>query len=65
MPDQAMVTQGILEKEAELDVLESHIREALSRARRAGASDAHPGIRPEAGHHDSRDGVPRRRTRAG
>jgi PmbA protein len=40
MPDQSMVTQRYLDREAELDVLESHVCEALRRARKAGASDA-------------------------
>jgi PmbA protein len=40
MPDQSMVTQRYLKREEELDVLESHVGEALRRARKAGASDA-------------------------
>jgi len=40
MSDQPMVTQPHLDREGELDVLESHVREALHRARNAGAGDA-------------------------
>jgi len=40
MSDQSMVTQPQLDREGELDVLESHVRGALRRARQAGASDA-------------------------
>jgi PmbA protein len=40
MPDQTMVTQSQLDREAELDALESHVRETLRRARKAGATDA-------------------------
>jgi len=40
MHDQSMVTQPNLDREGELDGLESHVREALRRAREAGASDA-------------------------
>lgn len=40
MPEQSMVTQRYLDREVELDVLESHVCEALHRARKAGASDA-------------------------
>jgi len=35
-----MVTQQALDREAELDALESHVRAALQHARRLGASDA-------------------------
>lgn len=40
MSDAAMVTQSTLDREAELDLLESHVRDALRLARRAGASAA-------------------------
>ncbi len=40
MPDQSMVTQSQLDREVELDALESHVREALRRARKAGATAA-------------------------
>jgi len=40
MSDAAMVTQSTLDREAELDALESHVRDALRLARRAGASAA-------------------------
>jgi PmbA protein len=40
MPDQTMVTQSQLDREAELDALELHVRETLRRARKAGATDA-------------------------
>ena len=40
MPDQTMVTQSQLDREAELDALESHVSETLRRARKAGATDA-------------------------
>jgi PmbA protein len=40
MPDQTMVTQSQLDREAELDVLESHVYEILRRARKAGATAA-------------------------
>lgn len=40
MPDQSMVTQRNLDREVELDVLESHVRKALLRARKGGASGA-------------------------
>jgi PmbA protein len=40
MPDQSMVTQQSLNREAELDSLEAHVLEALRLARKAGASDA-------------------------
>ena len=40
MPDQSMLAQHTLDRESELSVLESHIHEALDRARKAGASDA-------------------------
>ena len=39
MPDQSMVTQPHLEREVELDALETHVNEAMRRARKAGASD--------------------------
>ena len=39
-PDQTMVTQSQLDREAELDALESHVRETLRRARNAGATAA-------------------------
>ncbi len=38
MPDQSMVTQSQLDREAELNVLETHVRESLRLARKAGAS---------------------------
>jgi PmbA protein len=40
MSDAAMVAQSTLDREAELDALESHVRDALRLARRAGASAA-------------------------
>jgi PmbA protein len=40
MPDPAMVTQSVMDRDAELDALESHVREALRLARAAGASAA-------------------------
>jgi PmbA protein len=40
MPDQSMVTQQLLNRETELDMLESHVLEALRLARKAGANDA-------------------------
>ena len=40
MPDQTMVTQSQLDREAELDALESHVLETLRRARKAGATSA-------------------------
>lgn len=40
MSDRSMVPQPSLEREAELDLLESHVAEALRLARKAGASDA-------------------------
>ncbi len=40
MPEQAMVTQPQLDREAELDVLETHVQEALRLARKAGATTA-------------------------
>ena len=40
MSDQSMVTQPMLNREAELDYLEAHVSEALALARKAGASDA-------------------------
>ena len=40
MPDQIMVTQSQLDREAELDALESHVHEILHRARKAGATAA-------------------------
>jgi PmbA protein len=40
MPDPIMVTQSTLDREAELDALEEHVREALRLVRRAGAQDA-------------------------
>lgn len=40
MPDQIMVTQSQLDREAELDALESHVRETLRQARKAGATAA-------------------------
>ena len=40
MPDQSMVTQSQLDREAELDALESHVYETLRRARQAGATAA-------------------------
>ncbi|MEE8496676.1 MAG: metalloprotease PmbA [Xanthomonadales bacterium] len=39
MPDQTMVTQSQLDREAELDALESHVRETLRCARKAGATE--------------------------
>ena len=39
-PDQTMVTQSQLDREVELDALESHVHEALRRARKAGATAA-------------------------
>ena len=40
MPDQTMVTQSQLDREAELDALESTVRETLRRAHKAGATAA-------------------------
>lgn len=40
MSDDSMVTQPTLNREAELDLLEDHVREALLIARKAGARDA-------------------------
>lgn len=40
MPESIMVTQGSLDREAELDQLESHVREALRLAVAAGATEA-------------------------
>jgi len=40
MSDPTRVTQSALDREAELDVLEDHVREALRLARKAGASNA-------------------------
>jgi PmbA protein len=40
MSEQSMVTQQLLNRETELDMLESHVLEALRLARKAGASDA-------------------------
>ena len=40
MTNQSMVTQPALNREAELDLLESHVREALRLARKSGAHDA-------------------------
>ncbi len=40
MPDQTMVTQSQLDREAELDALEFHLRETLRCARKAGATEA-------------------------
>lgn len=40
MSDQTMVTQPALDREAELDLLEGHVRDALRLARKAGAGDA-------------------------
>lgn len=40
MSDAAMVTQSLMDRDAELDALESHVREALRLAHAAGASDA-------------------------
>ena len=40
MSDHSMVTQPHLDREVELDALESHVNEALRRARKSGASDA-------------------------
>ena len=40
MPDQTMVTQSRLDREAELDALESHVHRTLRRARKAGATAA-------------------------
>ena len=40
MPDQSMVTQSQLDREAELDALESHVYKTLRRAREAGATAA-------------------------
>ena len=40
MPDQTMVAQSQLDREAELDALESHVHETLRRARKAGATAA-------------------------
>ena len=39
MSDRSMVTQPYLDREVELDALESHVKEAMRRARKAGASD--------------------------
>jgi PmbA protein len=40
MTDKTMVTQAMLNREAELDLLESHVREALRLAAKAGAGQA-------------------------
>ena len=40
MPDQTMVTQSRLDREAELDALESHVHRTLRRASKAGATAA-------------------------
>jgi PmbA protein len=40
MSDHSMVTQPYLDREVELDALELHVKEAMRRARKAGASDA-------------------------
>lgn len=40
MPDQTMVTQSRLDREAELDALEAHVHRTLRRARKAGATAA-------------------------
>lgn len=40
MTDESMLTQPPLDREAELDLLESHVQSALQRARTAGASEA-------------------------
>lgn len=40
MSDKTMVTQAMLNREAELDLLESHVREALRLAEKAGAGQA-------------------------
>ncbi|MEE8339320.1 MAG: metalloprotease PmbA [Xanthomonadales bacterium] len=40
MPDQTMVTQSHLDREAELDSLESHVHKTLRSARKAGATSA-------------------------
>jgi len=40
MPDQTMITQSQLDREAELDALESHVQRTLRRARKAGATAA-------------------------
>jgi PmbA protein len=40
MSDQTMVTQPLLNRETELDLLEAHVIDALRLARKAGASDA-------------------------
>jgi len=40
MSDHPMVTQPYLDREAELDLLETHVSEALERARKAGATSA-------------------------
>jgi len=40
MPDHSMVTQSQLNREAELDALESHVGATLRRAHKAGATDA-------------------------
>ena len=39
MPDQSMVPQPVLNREAELDLLETHVAEALRLALKAGAND--------------------------
>ena len=40
MSESIMVTQGSLDREAELDQLEAHVREALRLAVAAGATEA-------------------------